>query len=293
MAQPSRLLVGLLLSGLAACGGKSIDVNPDGGGGSAAGGSGHGGTAQGGTSHGGTAQGGSAEGGSAASAGTGQGGSAGACAVFDDEPGWYVNVELINQTSQPIYVGQDTVTCNVAPLFLVADASGATLSEPNSCNASCQLLRTQGPIGCPAICAFPSSVLIKPGETVSVAWDGRYGVQRTLPAACVNQDYGQTSCEQARAIQPGTFTFWAVAGSSIDCSQTTTVCSACTPSPNGGCSTPGSLIGGKLLKATTSVLLDGSYGVWGSPQPAPLPLPDPGSGTAAPAPQPVQLIFSE
>jgi hypothetical protein len=293
------LYAALFFSALAACGGKSFeagedpDSNP---GGSNPGGSGN----VAGTSAGGSVgKGGTSGKAGSGSAGTGQGGSAGAsCESLDDQPGYFVSVAIMNKTAAPIHLGQDMVTCGVSPLFDVKDGSGVPLPSLGDCRSSCQKVRTQGPVGCPAACAFPSAVTLQPGEVIYTSYDGLYEVQTTLPDACVNPMFGDNQCSQARQIQPGTFTFSSRAGSTIDCSQTTGtgMCSACMPTGEGGCSTPGSLISGKMHQATTTVVLDSSYGVFGG-YPAPAPAlpddPDGDSANGALALLTVELVFTD
>lgn len=295
MAHSSRFACVVLISGLAACGGKSFDADPDptsGGGnqaGGGQGGSGHAGTGRGGSGWAGSGYAGSISKGGTSYGGTGQGGRAGECAGFDDEPGSPVQVAILNKTTAPIYLGQDTVTCGVAPLFDVVDASGIPLPPVQGCTTTCQQLRDSGLVGCPAICPYPSTVALQPGETLYTSWAGMFLLERELSMQCASPDYG-TTCWQPKQAQPGTFTFSAVAGRSIDClGSTAGACEVCTLGNNGagGCTTPGSLIAGQMLNATTTLLLDYRYGVWGSPQPGPVPA-LPGGG----ADYPVQMLLS-
>ena len=281
MSHLVRLAVALLVSTLAACGGKSSASPGDGGdGGSGAGGS----TGVGGKGH----------------AGSAAAGAASVCTSFDDDYGALVNVSISNQTGAPIYLGQDKVTCGVSPLFQVADGSGDVLPSLGNCRSPCAALRTQGVGGCPAICAFPTSVALQPNEVLYTTWDGLFSVQGHLPAKCVPSEAGggsMLSCDQAKRIEPGTFTFSAFAGSALDCSQTTAAgaCSPCSAGLNGGCSTSGSLITGPMHVTGTTVELDESYGIY----PAPAPAPAPSAGDAAPAPSGsravlmVELIFTK
>lgn len=284
----SRLTVALLVSTLAACGGKS-NASPDdeGRAGTDAGGTGTGGTGSGGKGH-------------AGSAGAGTAG-ADACTSFDDDSPTSVHVAISNQTSAPIFLGQDMVTCGVSPLFQVADADGTLLPSVSDCRSSCGGLRKEAVGGCPAICRFPTAVALQPNEILYTTWDGLFSVQGQLPAKCVGYDTGgeaTISCDQAKGIEPGTFTFSARAGSAVDCSQTTGVgnCPACTSLPNGGCSTPGSLVTGQMHSAQVTVLLDENYGVYPTPSASPGPnagnaeLPAPGGATAILA---VALTFTE
>lgn len=277
----ARLGAWCLVSGLVACGGKaSAQRSPEEGG--------QGGSGSAGRSSGGNASGGE---GRAGSSSAGAGG-ADACAVFDDEAGIWVQVSILNESSTTIYLGQSSVTCGMAPLFSVADRGGAALPDLGDCRASCVQLRTEGAGGCPAFCALPSSVELQPGESLQTSWDGLYRVQGSLPGRCTSFDSSgaQLSCDQAKRIPAGTFTFSALAGTALDCSQTSGgTCSPCTEVGNDGCSTPASLITGKILTARASITLDESYGL--GPEPSAGAEAAPGSGAIA-APQ-VLLVFSD
>lgn len=294
MTHSSRLVCALLLTALTACGGKSFetDPNPDGGG-TDQGGSGHGGSGNGGTSQAGTSYGGSIN-----YAGMGPGGAGGSgsvCDAFNDASGTFLPITIFNQTSTVIYLGQQEMNCTESPLFQVADAAGTPLAFPGSCQSTCQQLRINGPVGCPALCAFPGTTAIQPGQAKYVTWNGLYQVDRELPRQCVSGDYGNM-CRQTVQVQPGQFTFSAIAGRSIDCSATSAgPCQACSPRED-GCYTPGSLISGQILKAATTVTLGPAFGIYGSADPAPAypgsADPPGGSGTAAPL-QTIQLVFTE
>lgn len=290
VAHSSHLYCALLVSALAACGGKSFDVGPD----QNAGGSSSG---QGGSSAG-SGRGGTSSTSGTSAGGTGEGGSAGAaCAGFEDATGSYLPVAIVNKTTAAIYLGQDMVTCRVSPVFRVDDAVGATLQPPDSCSASCQSLMDRGVIGCPPICAFPSAVALQPGETLYTSWHGLFQAPRELPKQCIPPDYGGATCQQTLQVQPGTFVFSAVAGRSTDCKATTGgACASCTPAPDGrgGCSISGALIAGQMLSADAKVELDESYGVYGSSSPAHAPRPNPGEdGEDALALRTVELVFTE
>ena len=286
MSHLTRLAVALLVSTtLAACGGKSsASPGDDSQGGNGAGGNGAGGNGAGGKAY-------------AGSAGTG---GADACTSFDDDYAALVNVSISNQTNATIYLGEESVTCGTSPLFQVADANGAALITPGNCRSACVSLRKQGQGGCVANCALPSAVALEPQEVLSTTWDGLFLVRAQLPATCVPYETGgntMVSCDQAKRIEPGSFTFSAHAGSAVDCSQTsgTGTCGACTASPNGGCSTPGSLVTGTIHSTQTTVVLNESYGIY----PAPSPPAGSSAGDAAPAPGgsiaqlTVELVFTE
>jgi hypothetical protein len=291
MAFKTPWLAALSLSWLLACGGKSFEVDPNQGGSDA------GGSSQGGSnSKAGSAHGGSTNPGGAPPGGTGQGGGAGSsCESFDDQPPSYVAVEIYNKTMTPIHLGQDEVNCGVAPLFIV-DQNGKALGAGGDCRGTCQDLRTTGPVGCPAFCAYPSVLTLQPGEVFYTNWDARFTAEVTLPEQCLPSDGYGNSCVQARAINPGSYTFSSHAGLGFDCSVpgSDATCSPCQPTGNGGCMTPGALILGERIAASTTVVLDSSYGIYGSlPPPAPA-FPGESSGAAPQDPiayQAVQIIF--
>lgn len=261
-------------------------------------------SAQGGRSHGdpdGMTGGSVGRAGNPAIAGSGSGGSAiggmagsgggDVCAAYDDDAPTFVQVLIINQTPAPIHLGQRMVTCGVPPLFSVGDAtSGEPLPSLSGCRAACEQLRKDGVGGCAAFCPFPSSTELPPGETLVTMWDGLYRVEGSLPGSCTSFEAPseQVACDQAKRIEAGTFVFWASAGSAIECTGTTgSACPACTADGNGGCSTPGSLISGKIRIATATVTLDESYGLDAGPA---APNPRPGGLNAAPR---VELIFKD
>ncbi len=275
MSNLARLALLPLIWSLAACGGKSSAADDTGSGGSGTGGTGHGAT------------------GPVGGAGGGSAGSGSVCNKYDDEAPTAISVMIVNKTDAPIYLGQEMMTCGVAPLFEVADARGGKLPSLGGCRASCVGLRTQGQAGCPSICQFPTSVALQPGEQRFTNWTGLYRVPGEVPAACAafqTDEAGSLSCDMAKRVVAGTYTFSARAGTSLDCSQTSVgaSCSACTVDGEGGCTTSGSLIGGKILTAQATVELNQSYGVYGGDAEAPAP----GGNSGATANLAVELVFT-
>lgn len=287
MSQLVRFGLALLVSTLAACGGKSSATPDD---------EGHGGTAAGGSGSGGTGTSGSASAGRG-HAGSGGTGGANTCTSFDDEAPRSVQVAISNQTKDTIYVGTDTFTCDLVPLFEVADGAGAPLPSLSFCRNACQTLR-EGTGGCVTICPTPTAVTLKPGEVMYTTWDGLFQTQNQLSSSCVpfDPDSATVSCTQAKRIEPGTFTFSARAGSALPCSTEAGGCRACSASPNGGCETPGTIVTGPMHVAKTTVVLDDKYGVYPSPSASPGPnagdaeLPAPGGAVAVLT---VELIFTQ
>lgn len=160
------------------------------------------------------------------------------------------------------------------PLFLVRDADDRPVNRVDSCRRPCQALDTGG---CTLLCAASRTILLQPDEVLSTSWAGLYGVTRELPASCAEAETEPTAaCQQAKRIEPGTFTFTAVAGTSLTCDQSGSPDGCpCERSPEGGCVAVGSLIAGDALNAATTVALDEQYGVY------PAPAADPSSGAGA------------
>jgi hypothetical protein len=281
LRSPLSLVFSVLL--LVACGGRSND--DDGGGGNDSGGSASGGT----SNQAGTHSGGSSSG------GTSSGGSASVCDGFDDDLGYQLPVMITNEKASTIHVGAEMGNCGFVPLFEVADVDGNPLAQLGDCRQSCEQVMRNGPLGCPAICRFPNAVTLAPGEGTIEVWSGLFSEAAALPKSCVDpaRQNDILSCDVARQIQPGTYTFSAQAGTVVDCSMTTGgPCGACMPDSQGGCTTPG-VIAGDIVSAETTVELGPAYGVYDTARPA---SPAPGCGAgAAPAGmiQSVSIVFRD
>jgi hypothetical protein len=199
------------------------------------------------------------------SAGNGDGGAAEVpeCAALVDDAPHHVVVDIINDSTETLFVGADMVTCALAPWFDVRDAEDRPLAPPGSCRTTCESAMSANPVGgCPAICLFPQAIELEPGESLMTEWSGQHLELVGLPKACQSAEYPTAQCDRAVAIEPGTFTFSAKAGTELDCSPTGTPCEACTwRSDAGGCVTQGALISGSLRTAEARVELDASYGV--------------------------------
>lgn len=254
------VLVGLML----ACGGKSVDDGDESRAGRA-------GSAQGGTDSGGRAGGGSSSGGGSSGGGNANGGAAGKqqChpADYEDALGGSVPVLVVNETSQPIYLGEEMIGCGPTQYFQVSNAAGQLLVSPGYCQATCYQLLTGNIPGCPAIaCVTGSVTTLQPGEGVSSLWSAQYAESLTLPARC-EAKAGVAECTRIANVEPGRYYFSAQAGSSIDCGVTgpdgAPACGPCTPTGSGGCVSYGAVIAPPLRHAKAEVQLDGSYGIGG------------------------------
>ena len=178
------------------------------------------------------------------------------CSSFTDETGWTLPVHIKNTMTQTLYLGQATMACEVKRLFEVEDGSSTVLPSLDACHSSCQAMMETGPVQCPTACATPSTVTLEPGQSITVPWDGRFGVQQTLPQQCLGAGVqGPASCVQAKRIEANAFTFIATAGTRRECLQPGGTCT-CTPNANGGCTSAASLIGGTIYTSEFLIKLE-------------------------------------
>ena len=206
---------------------------------------------------GGTTQ--SAAGMSPGGAGAAVGGSSSAppvaCSSFVDDSAWKLTVHIKNQKSTAVYLGAQTMGCDTGRLFDVEDGSRTLLAGLEACRSSCSAVMTTGPVVCPTVCAAPSTVMLAPGQTIDIPWDGLFGVPSTVPSECMHTaEPSPTACVRAEQIKNGLFTFSAKAGATHDC-LSPTACT-CTPNPSGGCTTPSSIISGTITTTDFIIALD-------------------------------------
>ena len=134
--------------------------------------------------------------------GTGGTGGSDSCSPWDDEQGSYeVTVRFRNDAGLPIYL---PASCGVVLYDLQSDVgSDITYAFDPFCLQTCEDLQTQGIIDC-AACP-PSSVLLLPGAVLDLKWDGTGLHPAQMPLDCWADPYGQTSCPQILAAEPGTY----------------------------------------------------------------------------------------
>jgi hypothetical protein len=180
-------------------------------------------------------------------------GGAMACSSYMDEAGYSLPVHIKNTSTKTLYLGQSEMTCQVERLFQVEDGARQVLPGLEGCHTSCQALMQTGPVACPLACATPTAVTLAPGQTIDVAWDGRFAVPQTLPTQCMpSSSTSPTSCVQAQQIEPALFTFIAQAGTQRQCLDPSGTC-PCTPNANGTCTSSSTLIAGTII--TTEFLI--------------------------------------
>ena len=89
------------------------------------------------------------------------------------------------------------------------------------------------------------------------------------------------NCSVEKRIEPGDYTFYAVAGSDYQCGENSGLCGQCVTSATGGCILHDAAVTGAELSAQLAVRLDPGYGISGSAESAPV------TGK----PLPIELIF--
>lgn len=188
-------------------------------------------------------------------AGASSAGGAVSCSSFADAAGWSLRVRIRNEMSSTLYVGQENSTCDVDLLFQVEDGARQKLPRLNGCPSSCQTAMASGAVLCPDSCALPSTVTLEPGQSIELPWDGRFAVEHLLPPQCLRPELqSPANCVRAEQVEAGPYHFLARAGTGRHCLSGT--CGACTPNPNGGCTTPGSLITGTIITTERFVGLE-------------------------------------
>jgi hypothetical protein len=198
-------------------------------------------------------------GGAAGSAGLAAGGTSTEpvdCSSYVDHGTWTLQVTIKNEMTQTLYLGQPDTSCEPQRLFKVEDGARTELPSLDNCHTSCQAMMTTGPTTCPTVCGTPATVELAPGQQIQIPWDGRFGVDQTLPAQCLQPGaVAPASCVQAQRIEAEAFTFSAQAGTRRECLQPGGTCT-CTMNANGGCTSPGSTIGGTIYTSEYFVKLE-------------------------------------
>jgi hypothetical protein len=122
------------------------------------------------------------------------------------------------------------------------------------------------------------------GERMAIPWSGLYRFEAQLPSACNASRFtggGAVSCDVARRVEPGSYTFYAHAGSGYSCNEHSNGCGACVPGATGGCTVLDAIVTGPENTAQLPVDLDPGYGISGSA----------GSSNMSGAPLPIELVF--
>lgn len=144
----------------------------------------------------------------------GSGGSAGACAAWQDEQGLApTTIRFRNESGQPIYL---PANCG-SLLYDLSAGDDVVYGFDPFCLQTCEDLQTEGPIDC-APCA-PSTVLLPPGGTHDVVWDGTGLLATDMPDECWAYPGSQGGCSQLVAGPQGLYRISAMgyASCSGDC----------------------------------------------------------------------------
>ena len=194
-------------------------------------------------------------------------------------------VIIVNDTSAPIYIGPRMESCGAQPLYEAYDESNTLLAGPDPCGSPCQSWLAGAPIGgCVGICAHSEVTKLGAGERIAIPWSGLYRVEAQLPSACTASQLGAegpVSCSVQKRVEPGSYTFYANAGSSYRCNDNPNGCGECVPAATGGCILRNAIVTGSDNFAQLLVKLDPGYGISGSA----------GNANMSGKPLPIELVF--
>jgi hypothetical protein len=193
-------------------------------------------------------------------AGAGGDGEGAQCSLLQDEQGEPHTVRLVNETANPLYLGDETTGCtsSLGWRFELRDADGRPLADVGNCG-TCRDATVTGVGGCPTICLTQPALTLQPGEHADFPWDGLFGTRVALPETCALPGASAPNGECRKATRPtaGKYTFKARAGAALACGDE---CKPCIARDGGGCETSNALVDSLNREATTEVELDGGPG---------------------------------
>jgi len=217
--------------------------------------------------------------------GAGGAGRPSTCAQFKDEAPQSAWVVIVNDTLAPIYMGSRVQSCGAPSLYEVRDASDTVVARPDPCGSPCQSWLAGEPIGgCTSICRPSEVTKLDAGESINIQWSGLYRSEAQLPSACNASelaDEAPVSCSVQKRIEPGSYSFYANAGSGYSCNDNAIGCGQCVPGATGGCTLFNAIVTGAELIAQSLIQLDPGYGISGSA----------GNANMSGKPLPIELVF--
>lgn len=163
------------------------------------------------------------------------GGSGGQCLGYDDTTEFAdVSVTIRNTSAEPIYISGLGCTNNLD--LRLYDAADNMLSyQRGACHFTCEQLQQSSAV-CAADCAVPPVVMIAPGGTHELAWDGTIHQSAPMPTGChLEPEYAAGSCDQRVVAPEGTYQFELTAHDDSWCPPDSESECACTPDANGSC----------------------------------------------------------
>lgn len=223
------LLAGISIAATAACTTTISQFEDDGGG---AGGSGNG-----------------------TGAGAGTGGGQTQCEGFEDTTQTTdVAVTIRNDTDAPIFLG--SLDCEVDIDLRLYDADDQRVSyRPGACHFTCAELQQTDAV-CAAGCAAPLILMIAPGGTHRMAWDGTVHEPTEMPAACYfGPEFAGPSCDVRIGAPAGGYAFEVIGYDDSWCPLDQPGACECTPDANGTCMVEqyGDLLAGSGVPARASL----------------------------------------
>ncbi|MEZ4442914.1 MAG: hypothetical protein R3B72_27715 [Polyangiaceae bacterium] len=142
-----------------------------------------------------------------------------------------VTVTVRNDGPDAIYLLGTGCSATV-DLELLDDAGDPLPLVAGSCTFSCEDLQETSAI-CDAACAAPPAIMIAPGGSYALSWNGIYGEEAEMPDSCyADPQSAPDSCLQRIAAPAGNYGFSVTTATSITCADSTCTC---TPDASGSC----------------------------------------------------------
>jgi hypothetical protein len=193
--------------------------------------------------------------GGSGSGASGTGASGGGPDTCDYEPGDVtgpnVTVRLVNETGQPLYLGNTEVDCEPFGGFELSNANGPLLWQRGSCSFTCAEAQ-EGSCACAAGCAAPIVTMVADGASWSVTWPGTIYVPKQLTAECAHPDCGAIECVNEATPPAGELTLTATAyPEAVGCDFGPCTCA---PDASGTCIIDyPATVGGRAVTATATI----------------------------------------
>ncbi len=167
---------------------------------------------------------------------TGGGSTGGAAceALADATPSPAATMTLRNDGAEPVYL-QYASGCDYVDLLGIVgpDSDVPVQWNKGSCSFTCSEIAA-GSCGCPGFCAQDSVLMLAPGGTYPVMWNGGLYVPTEAPVECAGDGLCGTQCLQLLQAPAGTYLLTSTGGTAPSGCFDPNMCS-CTPGPEGWC----------------------------------------------------------
>lgn len=169
------------------------------------------------------------------SGGTGSGGNGTQCEGFEDTTERAdVTVSIRNATAAPIYL--TGLGCDADIDLRLYDEDDQRIDfRAGVCHFTCEELQQSEAI-CAADCAIPPIVMIAPGGSYDMPWDGTIHRPAQMPESCyLNPEYATQGCDRRTVAPAATYQFEVSAHDDSWCPLDQPGACTCTPDASGSC----------------------------------------------------------